>query len=275
MNIPLSCRSWRAKMAAGTDEEKRVLENMETDPCVRPDVERDFFSRLASTGTPATSKEAWEQAKGVVFSDPDRFLCTGNEVPKALFRLLVRLCDGGKFLDRILPASEAKRLKAETGLSGDPGQINDRQMDALSASLRKYAEGGGRVVPGKWDHAVWVGDQDVARVPAGPNPLSRVPRQIVERMGLLPDRLTQGEQLAGRFVVLIYERSATGRTLHVPRVLDAVHQPEFRPEVDCGAPHGTARPLGSAAKSGASGLPEAVHRSCETQVKHLGLGYLS
>jgi len=61
-------------------------------------------------------------------------------------------------------------------------------------------------------------------------------------------------------LVMRYNRSEVGTTVHVPRAVDAVDFWPFEVQMDCDAEVGKTKPTAEAA-SGAAGYSEAVHRS--------------
>lgn len=190
-------------------------------------------------GTPADAQKAAEQAYKVVKGDPDRFVCQGNPVHDERFVQLFRI-DGVDVLRYRVPEALAK-----VGLRHKDVILGNVPQEELRALSDEYK---GEVKLGNDLQIVWVTDRDEAA------PLLDDWEQLSDLLG----RPSGGAE--ARCIFCGYNRSATGRTLHVPRVLDAIGIAEFEVNEDCSAEAGKTRPI---TRPPEEGLPEAVHRSCE------------
>ena len=238
MHIPDSCDAWTRAMEAGTNSDRRILENVRMDPCVADRVAAEFFSRLAASGSPTDGQAAVKLAYGVTFGDVELFTCTGEEVPDNLFVTLFRLESVSGLRYRIPEALDA------LGLSDAELVADNVSEDDLRAVTDDYD---GSVNLGNALQIVWVTDyDDVLSVIDSLESLSDV-------LGLPATTKTE------TCVVCMYRRSETGTTLHVPRVFDGIANSEFFPNTDCDADVGMTRPLTGLP---ADGMPEAVHRNC-------------
>ena len=246
MDIPDECKPWAEAMESesGTEKHRRILGNVRGDACVSDKTASEFFARLAvqlaAQGPPANADAALTQASDVVKADPDTFLCQGKAVPQNLFRQLFRIEKVERLVD-LLP---------EEGVGGRLG-LDPKKLDWAKISTEDLAvltdEYDGPVRLGNKLGVVWVTDYEAVQdLAANPDTLSDV----------LGRPAANG---SSRYVICVYNRVETGRSLHVPRCLDGIDHEHFEVTTDCGAPFGRTSPI-SHPKEG--GKPEAVHRSC-------------
>ncbi len=113
---------------------------------------------------------------------------------------------------------------------------------------------------------VWVTDYDNEAVRDLISEMRRVPRRLIERLGIT------GMEKEDRCLVVVYRRSEMVESIHVPRALDGIDNPQFGPTVNCHSPHGITRPLDG---NNEDGLPEAVHRHTTVKVTQFEVGELS
>ena len=239
MNIPSACQAWEQMMASGSGKEQGILANVRKDPCLPDGTEHDFFTRLADSGALQDAEEAAGQAYKVVKGDPDRFVCQGNPVPGERFVRLFRI-DSVDALRYRVP-----EVLANVGLTDKDVILSHVPDEDLRVVTDEYK---GEVKLGNDLQIVWVTD----RYEALP---------VMSDWKLLSDRLGRpSDGVEARCIFCGYNRNATGRTLHVPRVLDAIGRAEFEVNEDCSAEAGKTSPI---ARLPEEGLPEAVHRSCE------------
>jgi hypothetical protein len=234
MNVPATCEVWKGIMESG-EQQRRVLANIERDPCLDNEVEAAFFERLATQGPPSSPDEAWGSAQEVVRDAPDRFVCQGREVPANRFVTLLRF-------QRVSSLGYAIPENVR-----DARGFRDKEftVDTPEEDLRSFTdEYNGPVNLRNPIQVVWV--TEFAAIEALLGNLA----EVAGRLGI---------EVTDRCVLCVYNRGDTGRTLHVPRALDAVNHPQFRVVEDCSADHGWTLPLN---RPPDQGLPEAVHRSC-------------
>lgn len=235
LDIPPSCEQWAETMGAGGTETGRILSNVRKDGCVDPEVANEFFNRLGSRAPFGDQYEAKTAAFNVVQGDQNRFTCKGKAVPADRFRGLFRLEDVESLRYRVPEALD------RAGVT-DSEVVADLAEEDLLTLTNEYD---GEVSLGNRLGVVWCADA------AGS--LAGDMSTLVDRLGIA------GLKNADRCVLCRYDRSRTGRALHVPRMLDAIDRPEFEVVKDCEADNGMTRPL---RRPAAEGLPEAVHRRC-------------
>ncbi len=231
-------------MEAGEDE-RRILRNVEQEPCVHSTVETDFFAHLAAKGVPSRADQAKSFGYQVVQSDPNRFVCQGRQVPPGRFEVLLRLEQVSSLRWR-LP-------EEELGAKG----LRDRDLadDVSEEDLRSVTdEYDGVVRLGNALQIVWA--TELTAVQSSP---------ADQNLNRLSDRLGLGRD---RYILCVYNRGQT-RSLHVPRALDAIDHPRFRVVLDCSADHGWTHPTTGPPEEA---LPEAVHRDCTVVPVQWGLG---
>ena len=226
------------------EKERLILANVEKDSCLDGQVEVAFFKRLAACGRPASSGEAGQFAFNVVLHDPDRFVCQGRNVPEDLFVSLFRL-QRVSLLGYALPPSLLDSIGYEDRAFWD---------DIAEEDLRSVTdEFDGQVQVGNRLKVVWV--TDFADIADRLTDLS----SLVNSLGLEEDR----------YVLCSYNREDAGRTLHVPRAIDAIDQPLFQVVDDPNADHGWTGPTDGRVEER---LPEAVHRNCKIVPRQWQLG---
>lgn len=238
MDIPASCNDWTNQLNSGTARHRQVLDNVREDPCVDDLISAEFFSRLASSGKPANAHQAIQQAGQVVYSDVERFTCTGSEVPDNVFVTLFRIEDVGRLRYRVPDALDALGLTDSDLVAGNASDDDSRELTD---------DYDGPVNLGNVLKIVWVSDYN--DVNSSLNDLE----SVLEALGI------SDASSVTKCVICVYKRSVIGTTLHVPRVLDAMGTAEFQPNKDCSATAGITRPLSG---SSGVGMREAVHRSC-------------
>jgi hypothetical protein len=260
MNIPKNCEAWRQLMAEGGDEHL-VLGNIERDQCVPPDVANDFFEALASTAPWADSKSAWDAAKSVVYSSPDRFFCQGRPVPDGKMTSLLRfrfVRDWNRELREVDP-ERAERLSAKYGIPSDnrwPKDLDDRQRAEFCSELKtSYPTGNLKGIS-------WVADEKAVQDSAIGS------LETLRRLGL-----PHFEKQDWAFV-LRYNRAGEAKEIHVPRALDGIDSGSFDVVKNCDAPYGMTKPTAKASP-GASGYPEAVHRSARIDLDRMEIRQLN
>lgn len=246
MNIPDTCLPWAQMMQDGTDAEcatdqhRAILQNVRSDPCLSDETANLFFRNLAArsaASAPSTPAEAVERAYDAVRDSIPELTCQGRDVPAGSFVELVRLEPIDGLLSRVPDACETRGITRKELLSG----ITAEDLAVLTD------EHDGPVSLGNGLSVVFVTDRaTVAPI------LTRL-QELMNRLGVPWNADARG------CVLCVYCRSATGNSLKVPRVLDAIREPRFRPNLDCLAIHGLTRPLDG---PGNLGLPEAVHRAC-------------
>lgn len=235
-------------MASGTEDHRGVLQNIIADKCVPEDVEERFFKALAARGRPSTPDEACRFAKDVIKADRVNLTCAGREVPPGVFVVLWRL-DAGMLLKYRIPEEERDAFFGERGLEKDnpfrdqPKSVKEEIVAALNTRNLSLSNALG---------LFWVADKrDI-------DPVWPDIAQIADRLGW---DLCHEESTV---LIFWYERNDLPHSLRVPRVLDAINRPWFKPNPDCSAPAGKTRPLTLPEDQG---LPEAVHRGCVMRAK--------
>ena len=247
MNIPATCNKWQRQMLKGTNGEPQILRNMVNDPCLPYGAEQEFFQRLGqhnpSTPTQAL-KSAQDAACGLSSGKADLYL-SGRHVPNNRFRRSGRMINAKTafYLD--------SAYSKTSGVSKADLEQADRSL--VSAFVEGYdGNSGGQI--GENGRVAWI-----TEVGSATNfLLSNAHEDLAARLGLA--HLKEAIDTNKAVVWLEYDREDLPESLHVPRALDAINHPAFRPETDCSAPCGTTHPLPSAS---GPGLPEAVHRSCK------------
>ena len=183
---------------------------------------------------PSTPDEAWLLACKIVQDDPDRFVCQGREVPETMFVGLFRF-QSVSSLRYALPPPFLESI----GYRDKDFSVDTEEEDLLSVA----DEYGGPVNLGNQLQIVWITD------------FAEIENRLID-----PPALANWLGLdADRYIVCVYNREDTGRTLHVPRALDGVNQPLFEVVDDPAADCGWTKPT-DGSKEG--GWPEAVHRNC-------------
>ena len=234
MDIPAKCKDWEVAMAS-KPETCRILDNLRNDPCVPRGTSNAFFDKIADQGSPADADRAKATAHNIVTQGPDNFVCCGQEVPVGIFTELFRF-----------ESVEHLRYRIHDELD-KRGLIDQNLADLEEEDLRDITDDyDGPVALGN-PVVVWATDFEHVR------PHLDGPKMLSARLG----REMPAEE--AYCIVCVYNRDDTGRTLHVPRSLDAVNMPEFEVGTNCSANHGMTKPLLGAT---GGGIPEAVHRDC-------------
>ena len=235
MDIPRSCEQWAQAMEGGGMAARRIVANVWKEACVDSGMAQEFFDSLGRKGPFRDEHEAETGAFNVVYGDQDRFTCKGKPAAADRFRSLFRLEDVSSLRYRV-PEALARGDVTDSELVGE---LPDEDLLTLTNEYHGEVSLGNRL------GVVWCADA------AGS--LAGDMTTLVERLGIA------ALENADRCVLCKYDRSTTGKSLHVPRVLDAIDRPEFEVVQDCDAETGMTRPLEG---STAEGLPEAVHRCC-------------
>ncbi len=221
------------------DRQRRILDNMVRDDCLDEEVTVEFFEMLSEKDVPKDARDAESSAFDVIKTAPDVFVCKGTFVPEGVF---VRLF-------RVECVSDLRYRLPEDTLTSK-GVNHKEFVDSLPDEdlLSLTDEYDGPIQLGNQIDVVWVTD------------FERVEPLLTDLAGLL-DRLGRlaADSDMGRCVVVAYDREQAGRSVHVPRSLDAMGHPEFDVIEDCFAEMGMTKPITA---SPAMGLPEAVHRGC-------------
>ena len=220
-------------MKAGA-QEPLVLANIEKDSCLDKAVTTAFFERLAACGPPSTPDEAWLFACKIVRDAPDRFVCQGREVPETMFVGLFRF-QSVSALRYALPRGFLESIGYR-----DKEFCDDTEEEDLRSAADEYD---GPINLGNKLQIVWV--TDFAEIE---NKLND-PTALTNWLGID----------AHRYILCVYNREDTGRTLHVPRALDGVDRPLFQVVDDPAADCGWTKPADGSEEGG---RPEAVHRKC-------------
>lgn len=254
MNIPPSCQDWvnilvTPDPACVPCDCPQIVLNIQNDPCVPPDIEREFFGRISASPPGVNHFNATglgiEAAKGEPPVTSDLRFC-GRSVPGDRFQNLTRFFTADALwyvLGEDFVADKHGLSKAELKILRAP-ELNRLLRGATSLST---------ITVGKERDPVFVAEESTALTAARSSPVN-----LVALLGLpwLVDHLQAGSLC----VESNYSRSALpGETLHVPRVLDSLNFPPFRPNTDLDAPCGITKPVPPAS---GDGLPEAIHRPC-------------
>lgn len=270
MIIPDSLVTWKSKMEQGGNDEKQILSNIESEKCSQDNLENKFFSILYTKGIPSSPEEALSFLKKTVWENNDIFSCTGTEVPNMNFLSLLRF-EKTTNLKNILPDTAWKSITTLFSLSSNQPieslSGNQRKLlskyfsdNEISANLGIVKKGKGK----KISKTVWATDLKNDGIQNQIDNYKIISKNLLGRLGI--------EKLNNLCLVIIYERNDLKRTLHVPRVFDAIDLPKFRPVSDCSAPSGKSLPVDGNIKEG---LPEAVHRYSVVKLKVLEIGEIS
>lgn len=244
MKIPkgnLKCQKWFDKLKSGT---KTVAKNIEAENCIPEDVCDEFFDdierHLSSKKATSVQKNAVDNASHVVKNKPDRFLCCGRQIDDNLFVTLCRL-DHVETLPYRVPDCR-RRL-------GIPDQdtVGSLPEEEIRSLVDEYD---GPIDLGNNLGICFVTDKAYLE-------LSDI-RMAFDRFGL--DNFDLGKDKY--YVLCVYKRDKIDKTLHLPRVFDAINQRAFFLEKDCNALYGKTRPLTCPPEQG---IPEAVHRKCSVE----------
>lgn len=225
-------------------ETARILENVETDACIAPDREAEFFNRISARKEFTDHRDACEFALNATLQSKDDLLCTGKEVPQDRFQTLVRI---------VLP--ENLRF-----IVGDDymrrGGFTDYDMETDEVTVRNCVEDydgaglGGQV--GRPGGIAWAAEDSQAL-----GSIRSDGAALTDRLGLEAQHRSATDR--GFYVRLAIARQNLPTSLHVPRILDGIGFAAFRPVADCSSATGMTFPLSGNASEG---FPEAVHRAC-------------
>ncbi len=241
MDIPDRCKSWREEMESGNNKDKRILDNICRDNCIKSGISDEFFKRLAAKGNPLSPEDAKNTAIDIVKTDPDRFLCQGERIPSNAFNTLFRLEDVKK-LGKHLSDEHLRNFGIR-----DRKTLNYKELpdDELSIIVHMYK---GTLDLGNRLDIVWVADSE--------NSEQIGLKELVDRLGLA--NLEEEE----RCLKIVYKRDEAKKNLHLPRSFDGIDQGQFEVVEDCNADAGKTLPLNLPHEQG---LPEAVHRGCKVE----------
>jgi len=239
VDIPDICNSWHEKIKCGNDQEQRILGNLCKDNCINSEITDVFFNRLAAKGDPDSPEVAKNTTIDIVWADPDRFVCQGEEIPSDSFEMLFRLEDVKKLGD-LLPDDYLCGFGIRDLKTFNRKELTD---DELSDILHRYK---GELDLGNKLDVVWVADNEKTE--------QIDPKELVDRLGL--DNLENEE----RCLKIGYKRDEAKKPLHLPRCFDGINQGRFEVVEDCNADAGKTAPLSLPREQG---LPEAVHRGCK------------
>ncbi len=241
MDVPDICKSWREKIESGNNQDKRILENLRRDNCIKSSVSDEFFKRLEAKGNPGSPEDAKNTAIDIVKADPDRFVCKGGEIPGNSFETLFRLDEVEK-LGKLLPDEHLCKFGIRDRKTLNPKELPDDELNIIV-----YMYKGELDLANELD-IVWVADNEKTEQIGL--------RELVERLGLA--NLEEEE----RCVRIVYKRNKAKKDLHLPRSFDGIDNGQFEVVEDCNADAGKTLPLNLPHEQG---LPEAVHRGCKVE----------
>ncbi len=243
MDVPDICKPWREKMESENNQDKRILENLRKDNCIKSEISNEFFKRLVAKGNPCSPEDAKNTAIDIVKADPDRFVCQGGKIPSNSFNTLFRLEDVKK-LGKLLPDEHLRNFGIR-----DRKTLNSKELpdDELSIIVHMYK---GTLDLGSRDRLdiVWVADSEKS------DQIGL--RELVDRLGLAH---LEKEK---RCLKIVYKRDKAEKNLHLPRSFDGIADGQFEVVEDCNAETGKTLPLKLPPEQG---LPEAVHRGCRVE----------
>jgi len=228
-------------MKSGNEENKRILENLLKDNCIKSKISDEFFKRLADKGNPRSAEDAKNNAIDTVEDDPDRFVCQGRKLPSDSFKMLFRLEDVKK-LGKHLPDEHLRNFGIRDGKTLNSKEFPD---DDLGIILHMYK---GTLDLGNRLDIVWVADNEKSE---------RIGlKELVDRLGLA--HLEEEE----RCLKIVYKRDKAKKNLHLPRSFDGIDNGQFELVEDCNECAGKTKPLNLPHEQG---LEEAVHRGCKVE----------
>lgn len=238
MDIPKICEKWALVMASGGDVERKMLDNLMRERCIREEVAREFFIRLARKGEPTSGLEARQTGEEVIREDPDTFTCQGQNTSEDAFVRLLRVEDLKALRWRIPDCLKRLGIVDEELISGLP----EEELDSLTDEYE------GLVMLGNRLSIVWVTDYEVAE-------------DLLDDLEGLVDRLGLTNLVDESYcVVCVHNRKDIGLSIHVPRMFEGWDSMQFELVEDCAAQSGKTKPLTLGVEQG---LPEAVHKKCE------------
>jgi len=235
------CKPWREKMESGNNQDKRILENLRRDNCVKSKISDEFFKRLAAKGNPRGPEDAKNAAIDIVKADPDRFVCQGGKIPSNSFETLFRLEEVGK-LGKLLPDEHLRNFGIR-----DRKTLNSKELtdDELRIIVYMYSPG---LDLGNELDIVWVSNsEEFEQISL---------KDLVDRLGL------ENLENEKRCLKVVYQRSKVEKSLHLPRSFDGIDNGQFEVVENCKADAGKTLPLNLPHEQG---LPEAVHRGCKVE----------
>ena len=241
MDVPDICKPWLEKMESGNNQDKRILENLRRDNCIKSKISDEFFKRLADKGNPCSPEDAKNTAIDIVKTDPDRFVCQGRKIPSNSFITLFRLEDVKK-LGKHLPDEHLRNFGIRDRKTLNPKELPDDELNIIVHMYKGTLDLGNRF------DIVWVADSE--------NSEQIGLRQLVDKLGLA--NLEEEE----RCLKIVYKRNKAKKNLHLPRSFDGIDNGQFEVVEDCNADAGKTLPLNSPHEQG---LPEAVHRGCKVE----------
>lgn len=241
MDVPDICKTWLEKMKSGNNQDKRILENLRKDNCIKTEISDEFFNRLSAKGNPCSPEDAKNAAIDIVKADPGRFVCQGGKIPSNSFNTLFRLEDVKK-LGKHLPDEHLRNFGIR-----DRKTLNSKELpdDELSIIVHMYK---GTLDLGNRLDIVWVADSKKS---------GRIGlKELVDRLGLA--NLEEED----RCLKIVYKREKAKKNLQLPRSFDGIDNGQFEVVEDCNADAGKTLPLNLPREQG---LPEAVHRGCKVE----------
>ena len=243
MDVPDICKPWREKMESGNNQDKRILENLRRDNCIKSEIIDEFFKRLAAKGNPCSTEDAENTAIDIVKTDPDRFLCQGERIPSNSFNTLFRLEDVKK-LGKHLSDEHLRNFGIR-----DRKTLNSKGLpdDELSIIVHMYK---GTLDLGNRLDIVWVADNEKSEQIGL--------KELVDRLGLA------NLEAEVRCLKIVYKRDKAKKNLHLPRSFDGIDNGQFEVVEDCNADAGKTLPLNLPREQG---LPEAVHRGSKVETE--------
>jgi hypothetical protein len=241
MKIPVKCKSWLQKIECGNAQDKKIVENLRKDNCIKSEINDEFFERLAAQGSPKSPEDAKNKAIDIVKADPDRFVCQGEKITSNTFNTMIRLEDVSK-LGKHLPDAHLRNFGIRDRKKLNPKELPD---DELSIIVHMYK---GTLDLGNAHDIVWISDSEKSE---------KIDlKELVDRLGLA------NLEYEERCLKIVYKRDKTKKNLHLPRSFDGIDQDLFEVVEDCKADAGKTIPLNLPREQG---LPEAVHRGCKVE----------
>jgi len=248
MDVPDICKTWREKMESENNQDKRILENLRRDNCIKSEISDEFFKRVRGKGNACSAEDAKNAAIDTVKADPDRFVCQGGEIPSNSFNTLFRLEDVKK-LGKHLPDEHLRNFGIRDRKTINPKDLPDDELEIIAHMYKGALDLGNRL------DIVWVADSEKSEQIGL--------RELVDRLGLT--NLEEEE----RCLRIVYKRDKAKKNLHLPRSFDGIDNGQFKVVEDCKADAGKTLPLNLPTEQG---LPEAVHRACRVEPEVFEVG---
>lgn len=236
MKLRSTASEWAQTLLKGSERSSDAWNVLEDDQCVDDELEERFLLDLGSRQCPSNSDLAYAEIIEIVSSDKQFYLLTGEPVPAAHFRELLRI-------DRLMNIRyRVPAVLDETGLSD--AELLEMDLEDLRVLVGRMVTRG--VSLGNSLGLVWATDR------------SFLADQDFDDSRTLLARLGVAVSKSDRYAMTCtYRREDIDEPLAVPRCFDGMAVEAFALENDCEAPWGRTRSLCEA-----EGLPEAVHGKC-------------